>query len=141
MTEKELQQECRKFEVMIFNRYGRRMVVSYREVEDSHCSVEEIYEVCNGVYFEFCTERHPKGIRADVRWREVVLYIDLFFKVCRDHGHTFESMGKFVGRDHASALVGCGRAEKRMSEGKKVDIYNAINFRIIEKSKEMIKGE
>lgn len=141
ITEKELQRELRKFEVMVFNRYGRRVVLHYREVEESHCSVEDIYEVCNRVYFDFCQYSHPKGIRADVRWRDVVLYRDLFFKVCRDHGHTFDSIGKVVGRDHASALVGCKRAEKVLAAGKRVEIYNLINFRIGEKSKEMLKTE
>lgn len=97
----------------------KRLIALRDEVaglEDGHIAVSKSKIAMAKISEEVCT-RYGIGmdlLRSRNRQEEVATPRQVFFYLCREQAIPFKSVGRFVGRDHTTAVHGCRCVRNRI---------------------------
>jgi hypothetical protein len=97
-------------------------------------TIDEIYE--------FIRKGWSKEIKSRSRDKEVIALRQIFYKIATDEGHTRESIGKFIGRDHSTVVNALHEFNDLLSVKDKylIQLYADITKKYIEYKNEKLRN-
>lgn len=144
-----VQEEINEFKLSLERKYGVHISInihSSKHPKIPYISLEDLINEVNEVLFEFHPEKVivckifkqrdiSEGINSRLRVYEVAVFRHIYCYIARNIGYSYSSIGRSIGKDHATILNACKSIERSFKTNYCLskDKYDIIKNRLIRK--------
>lgn len=144
-----VQEEINEFKLQLERKYGVYVSITIQSSKSPtipYISLEDLIKEVNEVLFEnypdkiiLCRlNKHrdiSEGINSRLRVYEVAVYRHIYCYIARSIGYSFSSIGRCIGKDHATVINACKSIERSFKTNycQSKDKYQMVKARLIAK--------